>query len=65
MTDNGGTVGVPVFNAGMRGRKMELYDGGHRVPLRPLARRRAGGGRDIDELTAVQDFFRRWPICAN
>ncbi len=44
MTDNGGTVGVPVFNAGMRGRKMELYDGGHRVPLlHSLARRRPGG----------------------
>lgn len=32
MTDNGGTVGVPFFNAGMRGRKTSLYEGGHRVP---------------------------------
>lgn len=32
MTDNGGTGGVNVFNAGMRGRKTQLYDGGHRVP---------------------------------
>lgn len=32
MTDNGGTAGVPVFNAGMRARKTAIYDGGHRVP---------------------------------
>ena len=32
MTDNGGTAGVPTFNAGLRGRKTELYEGGHRVP---------------------------------
>jgi len=58
MTDNGGTAGVPVFNAGMRGRKIELYEGGHRVPcfirwpagsLRPAA--------DLAELTQVQDLL--------
>ncbi|TRZ97316.1 MAG: hypothetical protein D4R84_05555, partial [Rhodocyclaceae bacterium] len=32
MTDNGGTVGVPVFNAGMKGGKVTLWEGGHRVP---------------------------------
>jgi arylsulfatase len=32
MTDNGGTAGVKTFNAGLRGRKTEYYDGGHRVP---------------------------------
>ncbi|HUY32477.1 MAG TPA: arylsulfatase [Pirellulales bacterium] len=32
MTDNGGTAGVNVFNAGLRGRKTAYYDGGHRVP---------------------------------
>jgi len=32
MTDNGGTGGVKVFNAGMRAAKTQLYDGGHRVP---------------------------------
>ena len=38
LTDNGGTAGRPVFNAGMRGGKIDLYDGGHRVPcFRPLA----------------------------
>jgi arylsulfatase A-like enzyme len=32
MTDNGGTAGVPIFNSGMRGRKTQYYEGGHRVP---------------------------------
>jgi arylsulfatase len=58
MTDNGGTAGVPLYNAGMRGRKIELYEGGHRVPcfvrwpkgqLRPPA--------DVAELTQVQDIL--------
>ena len=32
MTDNGGTGGVKVFNAGMRGAKSSPYQGGTRVP---------------------------------
>jgi len=32
LTDNGGTAGANVYNAGMRGRKTQLYHGGHRVP---------------------------------
>jgi arylsulfatase len=32
MTDNGGTEGVNVFNAGLRGKKTNYYEGGHRVP---------------------------------
>src|SRR6185436_8731529 len=32
MTDNGGTAGTPVFNAGLRAKKTEIYEGGHRVP---------------------------------
>ena len=32
MTDNGTAHGEAVYNAGMRGRKASLYDGGHRVP---------------------------------
>lgn len=32
MTDNGATAGFNVFNAGMRGRKQQYYEGGHRVP---------------------------------
>ncbi len=57
LTDNGGTVGVQVFNAGMRGRKIELYDGGHRVPCFvrwPAGKLRPAG--DVAELTLVQDL---------
>ena len=52
MTDNGGTAGVNVHNAGLRGRKTTYYDGGHRVAVlgalaggkpRPAARRRRPG----------------------
>ena len=32
MTDNGATAGFNVHNAGMRGRKTMIYEGGHRVP---------------------------------
>ena len=32
MTDNGTATGEAVYNAGMRGRKSSIYDGGHRVP---------------------------------
>ncbi|HEY1784174.1 MAG TPA: arylsulfatase, partial [Pirellulales bacterium] len=58
LSDNGGTCGVPVFNAGMRGAKTELYDGGHRVPCfirwpaGPL-----GKPRDVGELTEAQDLL--------
>jgi arylsulfatase len=57
LTDNGGTAGVSVFNAGMRGRKIELYEGGHRVPcfIRwPSGKLRPPG--DVAELTQVQDL---------
>ena len=58
MTDNGGTAGVPVFNAGMRGRKTQLYDGGHRVPC--FVRWPAGGLRaagDIAVPAQMQDIL--------
>ncbi|HZZ44454.1 MAG TPA: arylsulfatase [Tepidisphaeraceae bacterium] len=58
MTDNGGTVGVPTFNAGMQGAKISLFDGGHRVPcfLR-LPTGTLGPPRDIPSLTEVQDIL--------
>jgi arylsulfatase len=31
MNDNGGTTGVPIFNAGMQGKKGSHYEGGHRA----------------------------------
>jgi arylsulfatase len=58
MTDNGGTAGVPVFNAGLRGRKIDLWEGGHRVPCFvrwPAGKLRPPG--DIVELTQVQDIL--------
>ena len=33
MTDNGTATGESVYNAGMRGKKTTLYEGGHRVPF--------------------------------
>jgi arylsulfatase A-like enzyme len=48
MTDNGGTGGINVFNAGMRGAKASYYDGGHRVPF--FLRWPAGGLRPAGEL---------------
>ncbi len=58
MTDNGGTFGVETFNAGMKGRKITLWEGGHRVPcfIRWPAGR-LGEPRDVDELTHVQDLL--------
>jgi arylsulfatase len=58
MTDNGGTVGVRYYNAGMKGGKVTLWDGGHRVPmfLRWPAGK-LGEPRDVDELTQVQDVL--------
>jgi arylsulfatase len=58
MTDNGGTGGVPVFNAGMRGRKTQLYEGGHRVPC--FVRWPAGNLRapvDVATPAGMQDIL--------
>lgn len=33
LTDNGGTAGVKIYNAGMRGGKTSVHEGGCRVPL--------------------------------
>ncbi|MBN1418745.1 MAG: arylsulfatase [Planctomycetes bacterium] len=58
MTDNGGTVGCSLFNAGMRGRKGSPYDGGHRVPC---YLHWPGGGLDrpvdVPQLTAHIDLL--------
>lgn len=57
MTDNGGTVGVKIFNAGMRAQKGTPYEGGTRVPA--FWRWPAGfpGGRDCAALTAHLDIL--------
>ncbi|MGQ8337480.1 arylsulfatase [Sunxiuqinia sp. A32] len=58
LTDNGSTFGPDYYNAGMRGKKTQLYEGGHRVPF--FIRWPKGKGfdqpRDIDGLTQVQDI---------
>jgi len=58
LTDNGGTAGVSLFNAGMRGGKTTYYEGGHRVPC--FMRWPAGGfipPGNVDALTQVQDLL--------
>lgn len=58
MNDNGGTAGVNVYNAGMRGRKTQYYEGGHRAVC--FARWPAGPLRkpcDLDALAEVQDIL--------
>lgn len=58
MNDNGGTAGVPVFNAGMKGNKVTLWEGGHRTACFvrwPGGKLRTPG--DIAELTQVQDIL--------
>ncbi|MDZ8117009.1 arylsulfatase [Pontiella agarivorans] len=58
MSDNGGTLGNDVYNAGMTGKKCQIQDGGHRVPC--FVRWPAGipsPGRDVDDLTIIQDIL--------
>lgn len=71
MTDNGTSAGVKLdgshwcngfvtkgFNAGMRGKKGTMYDGGHRVPFFiRWPKGGLGGGRDINALTAHIDVL--------
>ncbi len=58
LTDNGSTFGPRYFNAGMKGGKTTLWEGGHRVPcfIRwPNGHLRPPG--DVAGLTQVQDIF--------
>jgi arylsulfatase len=58
MTDNGGTAGVRVWNAGLRDGKTTFYDGGHRVPgwIRWPAGK-LGQPRDLDSPVQAQDIL--------
>ena len=57
LTDNGGTLGCKIFNAGMRGMKVTPYQGGTRVPS--FWRWPAGfiGNADVPGLTAHIDIL--------
>lgn len=58
MTDNGATGGFNVHNAGMRGRKTMIYEGGHRVPCFvrwPAGKLRPAG--DVDTPAQNQDIL--------
>ena len=57
MTDNGTATGDAVYNAGMRGRKASLYDGGHRVPFYLRWPEAEIGRRDITGLTRSTDVL--------
>jgi arylsulfatase A-like enzyme len=57
MTDNGGTAGVKHYNAGMRGGKTSVHEGGSRVPL--FIHWPAAGWRPriVENLTAHVDLY--------
>ncbi len=58
MTDNGSTFGPLYYNAGMRGKKCELWEGGHRVPcFLHWPNGQLGLPRDVSGLTQVQDIL--------
>ncbi|MBL9134071.1 MAG: arylsulfatase [Verrucomicrobiaceae bacterium] len=57
LTDNGGTAGVKTYNAGMRGGKTSVHEGGTRVPL--FIRWPAAGWKPhvVKEITAHIDLL--------
>ncbi len=56
-TDNGGTEGVKLFNAGMRGQKNMAYEGGTRAPCFIRWPGVTKGGTECAALTAHLDVF--------
>lgn len=57
LTDNGGTIATPFYNAGMREGKGSLYDGGHRVPCFLSWPQQFERPQEIPQLTVVQDIL--------
>ena len=58
MTDNGSIFGPLYFNAGMRGAKCSLWEGGHRVPcFIHWPDGDLGEPRDVEGLMQVQDIL--------
>lgn len=58
LTDNGSTMGADYFNAGMKGKKTTLWEGGHRVPcFIRWPNGNLGRPRQVAELSHVQDLL--------
>ncbi len=57
LTDNGGTAGVKTYNAGMRGGKTSLHEGGTRVPLFIRWPAAKWTPQVVQEITAHIDLF--------
>jgi arylsulfatase A len=57
LTDNGGTAGVKIFNAGMRGGKTSVHEGGCRVPLFVHWPARFSQPRVIKQLASHIDIY--------
>jgi len=57
MTDNGSAKGSRIYNAGMKGGKGSVNQGGARVPLFMRLPGQIEAGRDIDRLTRHVDMF--------
>lgn len=57
MTDNGTAAGSKVFNAGMKGAKCSITEGGSRVPLFMRLPGKIKPGEDISRLTRHYDLF--------
>ncbi|MEM9827602.1 MAG: arylsulfatase [Planctomycetota bacterium] len=57
MTDNGSARGAKIFNAGMRGSKGLVHQGGARVPLFMRLPGTTTAGVDVDRLTRHYDLF--------
>jgi arylsulfatase A-like enzyme len=57
MTDNGTARGRGIFNAGMKGSKGSVNEGGSRVPLFMRWSGHLEAGRDMDRMTRHYDLF--------
>jgi arylsulfatase len=57
MTDNGTARGRGIFNAGMKGAKGSVNEGGSRVPLFMRWPGQLKAGRDMDRMTRQYDLF--------
>ena len=57
LTDNGGTAGVKIFNAGMRGGKTSVHEGGCRVPLFIRWPAKFTGPRVVQKIASHIDLY--------